>query len=215
MSGPVVHRARRSRRPALIAGALLASLGVAGFLVVRSGQGSPVAATSSAEPVAAAEAGRPVESPRAASAVVAVAAVVPASAPRPAPPWQVSLQPAVVASIRDDALSAYQVQMDSWTCEGEQCVGKLRIPPTVEAGRRGDMGAGANIFDSLKARMAKENVDVALMAIHPSPEGLAIAFQFTPNAALQGRYYTTAEIAAIRLESFEQGRKEREQAGTH
>ena len=77
------------------------------------------------------------------------------------------------------------------------------------------MAAPANIFDSLKEQMARAHVDVSLLSIQPSPEGLAVAFQFTPNAAVQGRYYTAAEIAAIRLESLEQGRKEGNRESTH
>ena len=209
---PNVYPERRSIRPALVIVTLLVILGIIGFLVVRSGNDLPRDRNlSSAEPASVPDFARPVEAPSAppsAQSRSTASAQASSSAGRPGQPWQISVQPAVVAAIRNESLSAYQVQMDRWSCEGQQCVGNLRIPPTVEAGRQGDISAPANIFDRLKEQMGRENVDVSLLSIQPSPEGLAVAFQFTPNAVIHGRYYTDAEIAAIRLESLQQGRKE-------
>ncbi len=206
-----------TRTPAAIV--LLLTGGVAGFLIGRSGaQGVPQTPQPPAASASAPIATRPLDAP---SAPADVAPRVPASgAPSAdAPPqresWHASLQPAVVAAIRTDALSAYQVQMEHWSCEGQQCVGNLRIPPTVEAGRTGNMSAAATIFDSLKGQMARSNVDVSLLSVHPSPEGMAVSFQFIPTAAKPGRYYTDAEISAVRLESFEQGRKAGEADAKH
>ena len=78
---------------------------------------------------------------------------------RPMPTWQASLQPVVVAATRVESLAAYQVQMERWSCESEQCVGNFRITPTAAAGQR--MSAAAQIFDSLMAQMARADVDVS------------------------------------------------------
>lgn len=216
---PIEDRHRRSIRPPLTVAALLAALGIAGFLFMRNGarvpdDGGPIPAGAASVP----DAPRPVAAPSAPGAEassVAVAAPLPGNAARPAPAWQHSLQPAVVVAIRADSLSAYQAQVEHWACESEQCVGNLRVPPTVEAGRTGDMSAAAKIFDNLKGEMARNGVDVALGSVHRGPQGLAIAFEFTPGAAAKGRFYTDAEIAAIRLESFEQGSKSRGQDAAH
>ena len=214
---PTAYPTRRSNLRVLVAAALLLVLGIVFLLIMKSGPGALNSEKhSSAEPVSAHDTVRPFE---AASASVKVASPVAAQASnngtRPVQPWQTSVQPAVIAVIRGESLAAYQVQMERWSCEGDQCVGELRIPPTVEAGRKGDMSAAANIFDSLKKEMAQADVDVSLQSIHPGPQGLAASFQFTPNAAIQGRYYTAGEIAAIRLESFQQGRQERGQDAPH
>ena len=211
----VAHRRRRFVRQPLVVMALLACLGIGGFLVIENGDGlrdrakQAVGATPPVSTIAPrAEA---TSAPVNGASRNTVAVQVSTDVPRPLPSWQTSAQPAVVAAIRNESLSAYQVQMDRWSCEGQHCVGTLRIPPTVEAGRQGDLSAPANIFESLKAQMARANIEVSLLSIQPSAEGLGVAFQFSPNAASQGRYYTFAEIAAIRLESFQQGRKERDQ----
>lgn len=216
---PTAYPTRRSNLLALVAVALLLILEFVLLLIMKSGPGARDGEKhSAAEPASAYDTVRPWE---AASAPVTVASPVATAArasnngTRPVRPWQTAVQPAVVAVIRGESLAAYQVQVERWSCEGEQCVGKLRIPPTVEAGRKGDMSAAANIFDSLKKEMAQSDVDVSLESIHPGPQGLAASFQFTPNAALQGRYYTAGEIAAIRLESFQQGRQERGQDAPH
>jgi len=125
--------------------------------------------------------------------------------PRPTPPWQTSLEPAIVAAIRVVSLAEYQVQMERFSCEREQCMGSFRVPPSLEASRK--LSSAAQIFDNLKNQLAQEDIDVSMSSIRPGPEGLAVSFQFTPTTEIQGRTYTPGEIAAIRLESFEQGRK--------
>jgi hypothetical protein len=125
------------------------------------------------------------------------------------PPWHASLQPAIVAATRVESLAAYQVQMERWSCEGEQCTGNFRIPPTVAASR--DMSSAANIFDGLKKKMAEEDIGVAMRSVQPGPQGLALSLEFTPSASQQGRFYTFAEIADIRGDSFQQGHKAAEQ----
>lgn len=187
----------------------MAILAIVGCQFMK-GASSP--ATAAAKPAAAApvsDATPPATAPSATAVAssATVAAQASSTASGAAPAWQASAQPAVVAAIRTDSLAAYQVQMERWTCEGDQCVGNLRIPPTVEAGRRGDMSAAAKIFENLGKEMARSNVDVALQSIHPGPEGLAVNLQFTPVSARKGRFYTDAEITSIRMESFEQGAK--------
>ena len=181
------------------------------------GAGSPAngAKPPAIEPVA--DATQPDASPAAPATVAShatVAAQASNTASGAAPAWQASAQPAVVTAIRNDSLAAYQVQMERWTCEGERCVGNLRIPPTVEAGRRGDLSAAAKILESLGKEMARSNVDVGLQSIHPGPEGLAVNLEFTPFSARKGRFYTDAEITSIRMESFEQGIKSVGQAAS-
>jgi hypothetical protein len=193
--------------------ALVVILGAGGFVVTRSGGGTPHGAkASSAALVPASSAPLPAAAPSAPADVVSRAVVaMPASshAAGAAAPWHASLQPAVVAATRVESLAAYQVQVENWTCEGERCVGNLRIPPTVSASR--DMSSAANVFNSLKKQMADEDVGVAVRSMQPGPQGLAMSFEFTPSASQQGRFYTFAEIADIRGDSFQQGHKAAEQ----
>ncbi len=187
----------------------MAILGIVGFQFMKGGSSPTTGATPAAtEHTTVSDATQPAAAPSApAVASQAVAAHASGTASRAAPAWQATAQPAVVAGIRTDSLAAYQVQMERWTCEGDKCVGNLRIPPTVEAGRRGDLSAAAKILETLGKEMARSNVDVALQAIHPGPEGLAVNLEFTPFSARKGRFYTDAEITSIRMESFEQGIK--------
>ncbi len=216
---PVVYPHRQSRLPTIAVAALLIALGGIAFLVVAGGRREPertreasvepVSRSIPAVPVAAASASVPVPSQGPAAVRVA------SSADRSVHQWQAAVQPAVVTAIRDDSLAAYQVQMERWSCEGQVCVGNVRIPPTVDAGRRGDLSAAANVFDKLKTEMAKSDVDVAIQSIQPGPQGLAAAFQFTPNASTASHTYTDAEVATMRLETYQQARKEHDQPQPH
>ena len=203
---------RTGRRRGAVA-ALVVILGAGGFVLTRHGGGSPDGAKpSSAEPVATSSAPLPTASPSAPEDVASRALIAMAAASHAAAgaaPWHASLQPAVVAATRVESLAAYQVQVEKWTCEGPQCVGNLRIPPTVAASR--DMSSAANVFDSLKKKMAEEDIGVAMRSIQPGPQGLAMSLEFTQNALQQGRFYTFAEIADIRGDSFQQGHKAAEQ----
>ena len=197
---------RRSAGPALVGAAVLI-LGGAGFWAMnRSGAVPDGAKRDVVKPASAPDMSRPEAAPAASSAPVAAASPAASAATRRVPPWQISLQPAVVAATRIDSLVAYQTQMEHWTCEGEQCIANLRIPPTVPGG--GDMSSASNVFNVLQQKMALAGVDVALSSIHPEPQGIALALQFTPSAAAPGRFYTNAEIASIRLEMLEQGLKQ-------
>ncbi len=202
-------RKQRSIRNASVVTVLLVGLGIVGFLVVRNGRGVQEGAElSGAGPLTASQAPRPTAAPSAPANVASIAvAAVPASsgAAGAAPPWHATLQPAVVAATRVESLAPLQVQMERWTCEGQQCVGNFRIPPTVAASH--NIASAAQIFDSLKQEMAKEDVNVALSSMQPGPQGLAVSFQFMPNAAVPRRTYTDTEITAIRAESFDQGLK--------
>lgn len=217
---PVVYPNRRSKLPllALIALLLMAS-GIVAFALLRNGSAAAVSSRQViAEPMPspAAQAAEAMPSSPALAASGATAAVqVPGSLNRSVKQWQASVQPQVVAAIRTDSLVSYQVQMDRWSCEGQQCVGSLRIPPTVEAGQKGDMRAASNIFDTLKTEMAKSSVDVAIQSIQPGPQGLAASFQFTPNQVAAARTLTDADLAAIRLESYQQGNKEHVSETSH
>lgn len=216
---PIAYPSRRSNPRALVIAALLVILGIVGFLVMRSGSRVPDGAKQSmAEPLPAPDMSRPSAAPSAPTNVASRAtAAMPASsnAPRAVPPWKATLQPTVVAAMRNDSLAEYQVQMEHWSCEGEQCVGNLRIPPNVEAGRKGDMSAAANIFNSIKGEMARSDIEVAVRSIHKDGQGLAVSLVFTPDAASQGRFYTYDEIAAIRMESVQQGMKMQRQDPAH
>lgn len=210
----MTERAMRTGRRRGAVAALVVILGAGGFVVMRHGGGSPDGAKpSSAEPVAASSAPLPTAAPSApagmaSSAVVAMPAAA-SHAAAGAAAWNASLQPAVVAATRVESLAAYQVQVEKWTCEGQQCVGNFRIPPTVAASR--DMSSAANVFDSLKKKMAEEDIGVAMRSIQPGPQGLAMSLEFTQNASQQGRFYTFAEIADIQGDSFQQGHKAAEQ----
>lgn len=205
----VVVRQDRPNRRGLIVAALAIAVGLGLLLMYQEGsRTSPEAKKATGAPIADSHATTQVSAPSAAADVPLKA--VPqhhsqSAASRPASDWQVSLQPVVVAATRTESLSAYQVQMENWTCEHGQCVGNFRIPPTVEGSHR--LSSAADVFDSLKAQMAKQDIDVSLGSVHPGQQGMAVSFQFTPNANVEGRYYTPGEIAGIRLESFEQGVK--------
>ena len=197
---------RRSVGPAIIGAAVLI-LGGVGFWVTNRGGGLPEGARQDVvKPASAPDMSRPDAASVAASAPVAVASPAASAVTRSVPSWQTVLQPAVVAATRIDSLAAYQTQMEHWSCEGERCVANLRIPPTVPGG--GDMSSASDVFNALQKKMALAGVDVSLSSIHPEPQGIAIALQFTPSAAAPGRFYTNAEIASIRLEMLEQGMKQ-------
>ncbi len=206
-------RRRLSIRKASGITALLAGVGIVGFLAVRSSRDAPDGAKQAGgEPVPASEVQRPLAATSApvdvaSRAVVATLASSPAAAATT--PWHASLQPAVVTATRVESLAPLQVQMERWACEGQQCVGNFRIPPTVAASR--NMSSAAQVFNSLKEQMAEQDIDVAVSSIQPGPQGLALALQFTPNAAVPRRVYTDREITDIRAESFEQGHKAAEQ----
>ncbi len=204
----VVRPDRARGRVALVA-VLLAMLGIIGVMLSKGGASGPIASKSEPVPDATPVVAAP--SPSTVVASLAVAAKAASSVAQPAPArWQASLQPAVVAATRVDSLAEYEVQMENWSCKGEQCVGNFRIPPTVPGSKR--LSSVSQILDSLKADMARHDIDVSIGSFQPGDQGMAVSMQFTPTAALQSRVYTSSEIAAIRLESFEQGRESVEQA---
>jgi hypothetical protein len=118
------------------------------------------------------------------------------------------VKPTVLSTLRADDLAKYQAQVEQWTCEGSQCVANLRLPATVDASRQHDMTAPSRIFSALKGSLAASNVDVSIRSISNEPTGMAMSFQFTSTSAGPGRYYSESELAAIRMDSFEKGRKE-------
>lgn len=198
---------------------MVALLAVGGFASMKgAGTAASSAKASAADPAPASGATQPSAAASTSAdaggrTTLAVQATNAASAPVRA--WHTSAQPAVVAAIRNESLAAYQVQVERWACEAEQCVGDLQVPPTVEAGRTGNMQAASDIFNKLKEEMAKSDVDVALRSIKRGPQGLAVAVEFTPVSARKGRFYTDAEITAIRAESFDQGMKAANQVSVH
>ena len=117
------------------------------------------------------------------------------------------VKPAVLSTLRAEDLAKYQAQVERWSCEGNQCVANLRLPATVDASRNHDMTAPSQIFSALKGSLAASNVDVAIRSINNEPTGMAMSFQFTSTAAVPGRYYSESELSAIRMDSFEKGRK--------
>lgn len=197
-----------------VAALLAVIVGVVGFLVLRnSGRNPEDAKLSSAEALPTADAA-PSSSPASSAPAngaprVVVATQASSRAAGAAPAWHASLQPAVVAATRAESLAPYQVQVERWDCDGERCVGNLRIPPTVAASR--DMSSAADVFNSLKKQMAPQDIGVSMKSMQPGPQGLAISLEFTQNASQQGRFYTFAEIADIRGDSFQQGHKAAEQ----
>lgn len=215
----IADRGSRSARPVVVLVVLLLIVGAAGFLFMRgAGRVPDGAKPAAAEAAPASAVAQPAAAPDAPADVAshAVAALSAASgAARPATSWQASAQPAVVAAIRTDSLAQYQVQMEHWACEKEQCVADVRIPPTVEAGRKRDLSATADVFDKLKAQMDRADVNVSLRSVQPGADGIAMSFQFIPKAAMPGRFYTDAEIAQIRLDSVQQGVKMSQDEAKH
>ena len=206
----VLHRNRfGSRFPIVFL--LLLVLGIATVLIMRSS----VTKSEEAKQLLA-ERTSPSDTPLTQPAASGTSTVAPrakslapssSSAARPAQSWQASLQPQVVAATRVDSLAEYQLQMDRWSCEGKVCVGDLRIPPNVEAGRQRDLYAPTKILDNLQKAMASSDIDVGIRSVQVDGEGLGLTMQFTPDASTHGRFYTYAEIAAIRSDSMEQASK--------
>jgi len=207
----VVVRRDRSGSRAWVIAAAVAILGIAGFWFMRSGDRAPeTTRQAAAEPASTSVAPPPSAAPAASTSIApqaAVAVAAASTAPRPAQSWQAALQPAVVAATRVDSLSAYQVQMEHWSCEGEKCVGSLRIPLNTDAGRKHDIAAPAQILDVLQKKMAPSDIRVAMKSFQPDSQGIAVALEFSANASRQGRFYTDEEIASIRMESVLQGSK--------
>jgi hypothetical protein len=211
----IVVRKDRSRLRALGIAVVVSILGIIGFLIMRTGDRTPEATRhSTAEPTSTSDAPPQYAAPSA-STNIAPRATIASNAPRAAQPWQASLQPSVVAATRVESLSAYQVQMENWSCEAVQCVSNLRIPLNTDVGRRRDISAAADILDVLQKKMAPSDIRVALRSVQPDSQGVAVSLEFSPNASSQGRFYTDAEIAAIRMESVQQGLKMQSQSTAH
>jgi len=208
---PAVYPNRRSNKSIVLITALVLICAVSSFVLVRKADHSSEGASSAGASPAIARATLPQDavasSPMmnvASPAAVATQTSQPAS--RPSPAWQASVKPAVVAATRVDSLATYQVQMERWTCTDDHCDADFRIPPTVEAS--GKLSSAAQMLDTLQKKMAKQNIDVALNSIQPGPQGLAVSMDFTPSAATPRKEYSSADIAAIRLESYQQGHGE-------
>ena len=207
---PVVYPDRRPRLHVLLCVVALLTLGSGSYFVWRCVSTpqetitkAEIAATPSslAPPVALSKA------PTNISSASSTASSASGNSSRPAPQWQAMLEPAVVSATRVDSLSAFQVQMEKWSCEGKSCVGDLRIPLSADAGQKHDISASADILGVLQKKLGESDIQVGVRSIHPDSQGVAVSLEFSPDASRQGRFYTDEEIASIRSESLIQGSK--------
>lgn len=209
---PVVYPDRRSylRELLIVLALLIAASGSYYLWLSNSAPIEGVKHADTAPPVPATL--PPVALAKAPTSTSAATPVPPPASPikgaRSAPPqWQASLEPSVVSATRVDSLSAFQVQMEKWSCEGNRCVGDLRVPLSADAGRKHDLAASADILSVLQKKLGESDIQVAVRSIQPDDQGVAVSLEFSPDASRQGRFYTNQEIASIRAESVMQGSK--------